>query len=33
VKFAKGSWDVAVHRDCLDKATALITDFKPEQDV
>ena len=33
VKFAKGSWDVAVHRDCLDKATALITDFKPEQNV
>jgi hypothetical protein len=33
VKFAKGSWDVAVHRDCLDKATELITDFKPEQDV
>ena len=33
VKFAKGSWDVAVHRDCLDKATALITDFKPKQDV
>ena len=33
VKFAKGSWDVAVHRDCLDKATALIMDFKPVQDV
>jgi hypothetical protein len=33
VKFAKGSWDVAVHHDCLDKATALITDFKPEQNV
>ncbi|MCH1533755.1 MAG: DUF4381 domain-containing protein [Schleiferiaceae bacterium] len=33
VKFAKGSWDVDVHYDCLDKAAALITDFKTEQDV
>ena len=33
VKFAKGSWDVDVHYDCLDKAVALITDFKTEQDV
>lgn len=29
VKFAKGSWDVSVHMDCLTKAEQLIIEFKP----